>query len=795
MGSLEAEKLLLIFRSLAKTGSIHRKVHPVWLVYFRRCLIMLFLWICFFGVNDLMAQSGFYSRSHVQEVRITLPQPDWRQVLDSLMKAGDNNTRIPGDVSLDGQLIRGVGVRFKGFSSWNYGAVKNPFNVELDYYIKHKNYQGFKKIKLSNVIHDPSFLREVASYHVARQYLPASQACFAMVYVNDTLQGLYTSVEDVDDLFMYRHYGAVNLPLVKGSPQKLVFPFGQNANLVFLHATDSSAYFPYYALISNYGWNDLTRLIDILNNRPEDLDSVLNVDQTLWMHAFNYAMLNLDSYIGFAQNYYLGMDRFGRFNPIIWDLNMSMGSFRSSDGSLGFQGLSVDQIKRLDPLQHLTFSVSPRPLMTKLFADPTLRRMYLAHIRTIVQEQFESGELSQFLDSLHVFVAPYVMDDTNRLYPLQAFYSNLDTVVGGTGNMALYVGLKEMIAARSNFLMNYSGIKDPPVIQQVSVNPHRPAKGEQVVISATFADASEVLLFFRDQANAPFLKLSMFDDGTKGDSLPDDGIWSLSVQVTGDILQYAIYAQNDSAGVFSPARALTSFHTLYPLIDSGVLVFNEFRGVELPGDHPDGGNLLPWIELHHNGHDTISTEGLVIQLNSSGLQFVFPELLLPPGSFLLLFPDGSNASPFHPGFVLDQTVSSVKLCYPDRHVVDHADYTTPLGNRTWGRYPNGSGAFAVMSPTPFERNARGIPMTHQLRVSPNPASDIIYIDLLEKGSFTLKIMDVTGSTCIEFSEQIQQTSAEVPVSVSFNIGQLAPGVYQIVVLSDQHIKSKKFIKW
>ena len=50
--------------------------------------------------------------------------------------------------------------------------------------------QGINKLKLSNVIQDPSFIREVLSYEIARKYMPASLANFANLYINDTLWGL-----------------------------------------------------------------------------------------------------------------------------------------------------------------------------------------------------------------------------------------------------------------------------------------------------------------------------------------------------------------------------------------------------------------------------------------------------------------------------------------------------------------------------------------------------------------------------------------------------------------------------
>ena len=60
-----------------------------------------------------------------------------------------------------------------------------------------------------------------------------------------------------------------------------------------------------YALKSEFGWSDLYFLIDSLNNYPDSINNLLNVNRILWMHAINYCLINFDSYIGYAQNYYL----------------------------------------------------------------------------------------------------------------------------------------------------------------------------------------------------------------------------------------------------------------------------------------------------------------------------------------------------------------------------------------------------------------------------------------------------------------------------------------------------------
>jgi len=86
-------------------------------------------------------------------------------------------------VTINGEVYDSVGVKYKGNSTYQANQVKNPFHIELDTYKEH-DHQGYKDIKLSNVAKDPSFLREVLSYNILRNYMDAPLSNYANVYVN-----------------------------------------------------------------------------------------------------------------------------------------------------------------------------------------------------------------------------------------------------------------------------------------------------------------------------------------------------------------------------------------------------------------------------------------------------------------------------------------------------------------------------------------------------------------------------------------------------------------------------------
>ena len=178
-------------------------------MYFKSCLrllLILLILLLFSWNHSLYAQSSLYDINDIQEVKISIQESNWREILDSLFVNFGEDGRLVCDVTVNGKSFPKSGLRYKGYSSYDVSRMKNPFSIDLNYTFKKLNYQGNTKLRLANVIYDPSFVREVVSYKIAQKYMPASQANFAKVYVNDYYIGLYTNVESVDDNFTQKFF-------------------------------------------------------------------------------------------------------------------------------------------------------------------------------------------------------------------------------------------------------------------------------------------------------------------------------------------------------------------------------------------------------------------------------------------------------------------------------------------------------------------------------------------------------------------------------------------------------------
>lgn len=711
--------------------------------------------ICSLSVHA-KAQNNFYDNNYIREIRLYFSEPDWADQLDSLFVAGQEE-RLLASVTIDGVSFASVGVRYKGYSSVDISQIKNPFNIDLDYVISGQEYQGISKLKLSNVIHDPSFVREVLSYEIARKYMPASNANYANVFVNDTLIGLYNNVQAVNKNFVETYFGVRKNSFFKGNPEVLVYPLGSNANLGYYNM-DSATYYPYYSLESDYGWTDLLGFIDTLNNQPDHIEDVLNIDRTLWMHALNYSLVNLDSYIAYAQNYYVYQDQNKKFNPILWDLNMSIGSFRLSDGGTSAisGGLSITQAKNLNPCGLLTYSVSPRPLIKNIISDPTLKRMFLAHIRTIVNENFVSGEYYTRAQQLQTLIDNSVQNDSNKFYSYNDFTNNLDVTVGGTNGMLLYPGIRDFIEGRTAYLSTYSGFQGAPGIDIISDNI---VEADNVWISARINYPDSCFLAYRYGVYDVFNKINMYDDGNHHDGIAGDSIFGTSV-INSAMIQYYIYAENSVAGIFSPERAEYEFHTIQQL-NEGNVVINEFMADNESYVTDNAGDYEDWIELYNNSDVDYNLSGHYLSDNKSNLlKWPFPETIIGAHDYLIIWADEDEGEEgLHSNFKLSKSGEAIYLSSSAENIIDSVTFGVQSTDLSYGRYPNGTGPFGIMSPTISSSNAplsvEEIQYLPEINIYPNPTQSLLNIKSAGSKNtiHTVEIFDIYGKMVLNLKPE------------------------------------------
>jgi len=760
----------------------------------RKIAFILLVFSFIINNSKINAQANFYDVDSIREIKIYFAESNWDYILDTMYVSGLENRLVATSILIDGVQLDSVGIRYKGYSSVSVNRVKNPFNIKLNYIKSNQSYNDIDKIKLSNVIQDPSFVREVLSYEIARKYMPASEANYVNLYVNDTLMGLYSNIEAVDGEFLQKHYNSNDNTFFKCNPENLDL-YGENSNLSNTLGTDSTSYYPLYALKSDYGWSHLYDLIDTLNNYAGDIEKILNVDRTLWMHAFNYSLINFDSYVGYAQNYYLYKDNNGRFNPILWDLNQSFASYRLSDASglyySGSGGFNVSEAKVIDPLSHYTgFSVISRPLIRNIMNNDRYRRMYIAHMRTIMEENFDNQDYAARAQLMQNLIDVDVQNDTNKFYTYADFTTNLNSTVSYAID---YPGITDLMDARSTYLSTYPGFQGAPDITNIGSTPTNLSIGDSVWITAKVTGEDSVILAYRFSNTELFNKVDMFDDGLHNDGLANDSVYGFKVMNIGSVVEYYIYAENDSAGRFSPERAAYEYHTISTF---GDVVINEIAASNTTVQADPDGEYDDWIEFYNNTTSPISLDGYYLSDNNTNLtKWTFPAGTIINGNdYLIVWADNDTLQTgLHANFKLSATGEGVFFSDNTMTILDETSFGAQTTDITWGRFPNGTGVFNTMNPTfastnsDFQIGIEDIVVEkNKFIIYPNPAKDNVTIQLDNSGDFTVILRDINGRV-MDTKELSSATTCH------FNLNNYASGFYILTVTNSDFTSTKKFI--
>ena len=522
-------------------------------------LLLALLATFFLSQNHTSAQD-FYGAG-IQEVRIEMPFKNWDVKLDSLKKANPD-ARMAATAYINGTRYDSVGLRFKGNSSYfrtrNETFKKLPLNFKTDFKNKSQKLKGgHNTVKLSNAFLDPSFIRDPLAYDIIRKYMPAPQCNFSKVYVNSKYYGLYVNTESIDPLFIQKHYGTVKGHLVKCDPDNWQrvrsqsgCPKGENASLTYLN-DNNGCYDAFYEVDNPAAWQPLLNLIKILNKTPERIETALDVDQTLWMLALNNTLVNLDSYNGsLSHNYYLWFDSTGVAHPLIWDLNMAFGGWRRDYSFVEMKDEALIQYAPLAEIEN-----AKRPLISKLLRNPLYRKVYLAHMRTIVNDQLKSGQWFGRAQAMTREIDPWVKQDSLKLYGYSDFQNAMDkTMKNGPDNV---IGLRQLLDKRADYLLKHPLLNRPqPIIAEAK---HEIDSGSgKLKFSLRLTGGKTAWLCYRNTKALAFKRVPMYDDGTNGDQTAGDGLFAALVDAAA-AKHYYFIGESEEAATTWPERASYEF--------------------------------------------------------------------------------------------------------------------------------------------------------------------------------------------------------------------------------------------
>ena len=454
----------------------------------------------------------------------------------------------------------------------------------------------------------------------------------------------------------------------------------------------------------------LINFLDTLNNYNQDVENVLNVDRHLWMLAFDNLCVNLDAPINFGHNYYLYQDAYNRFNPIIWDLNENFGAFSSL---MGGPPLSVAELQQLDPF--LNIYNSNYPIINKILSIPLYKKMYIAHMKTILEEYFSNGLYLQRALEIQAIIDQDVQNDTLKFYTYNDFLNNIYSSVG-FGPQAI-VGITELMESRITYLQALPEFQaTQPDISNITISPATVSPFSTIDFTAEVSNADEVILACRDIGTGTFQTISLYDDGNHNDGLANDSVYGNSITVNSVDIQYYLYAENSEAVKFSPERA--EYET-YTISISGDVVINEFLADNETTQQDPHGEYDDWIELYNNTDSAVNLTGYYLSDDpNEPYKWVFPDTLIEANDYLIIWADeDSGQIGLHADFKLSKSGEEIVFTSPLFQVVDQITFGAQGQDTSTGRYPNGTGTFIQMTPSFSSENYNGFTAIEETPIS------------------------------------------------------------------------------
>ncbi|MFT3685225.1 MAG: CotH kinase family protein [Phycisphaerales bacterium] len=294
--------------------------------------------------SDVQPASGdLYDQSVLRTIFLEFESSDWESEMEDFY---NTDAEVPATMTVDGKVYKGVGVHFRGASSF-FGVragSKRSLNVSMDFTDEKQSLKttaaggkehGYTTLNLLNSHEDPSFMSTVLYSTIANRYIPTPRANFVRVVINGESWGVYVNVEQFNKDFIKRNFKAADGKKVKSDAGgghdarwKVKGSPGARSGLEYT-GDDLATYKQRYQIKSSErdeDWKDLVNLCKVLNTTPPEkleaaLKPILDVDAALKFLALDVVLANGDGYWTRASDYSIYKDAAGVFHIVPHDMN------------------------------------------------------------------------------------------------------------------------------------------------------------------------------------------------------------------------------------------------------------------------------------------------------------------------------------------------------------------------------------------------------------------------------------------------------------------------------------------
>jgi hypothetical protein len=687
--------------------------------------------------------SLLYDDTLLHSIYIVMDADSLEELYDALENEHEYAVQFMYKTAAGTDTLEDVGFRLRGNTSL-YSA-KKSFKVSFNTYNPGRKYQGAEKLNLIGNHNDPSMSREKLYFDLYNALgLPVRRVSFVKVFINDEYYGLYTNIEEYDEIYLKNRFGDNT-----GNLFKCVY----GSNLEY-NGTSISAYGSYELQTNEEenDYSDLMNLTNIITNTPlEDLpcelEEVFHVDNFLKIYALDIATGHWDNYGANQNNFYLYHNQLtGQFEFMSYDC----------DNTLGIDWLGTDWAE----LELYTWHFDNRPLVERLMQIEDYKNRFSYYMQQIINTILLPDNVYPHIDSIKTLITEAALEDDYKGYDWgytdDDFLNAFDT--DGIDGHTPY-GIKNFIAERNNNTAAQLTLSDIfPVAEKISPPPliENPHETAQFVLSCSDdGNITGVELFYNVDGDATALTV-MFDDGLHGDGEASDNIYGIEVDgLAGSSYIYYHFQITDNNGNTS-TYPLCDELTVKLGYDPPALVINELLAkndaiiTDLSGEYAD------YVEIYNKGNTAIYLgDTYLTDAYDNPSKWRLPEVTLLPDTYILLWADNETVQgEDHCDFKLSSDGEQLGLFAGVSDyfsVIDTITFGAQTADVSFGRIPNGSGAFTYLTqPSPGSNNEvqeqTDTTYNFAFSIAGNPYAEnsIIQLSLSETSSVKLCIYAVTG---------------------------------------------------
>jgi hypothetical protein len=655
---------------------------------------------------------GLYDPSLFRTVSLVYTQASATAFTNAMDRARqyETNVYLPQLWLNNGATNYHVGARFKGNSSYQMGGARKSINVEFDYITTNADLMGFETVNLNNAAGDETVMREPLFFNVMRQYTPCPRGAMCQLYANGALWSVYSLVQQENNELIKEWFPSTSGDRWRAPNAAAGGGMGfVSSNSAFIVFTNRNAWFyTNHYLLKSTSTNTLTALqrltnaIYVLNLTPtnqlrDKAEDAFAVDNWLWMLAIENIFVDDDSYWNKGADYgFYYEPESGRIHPV------------EHDGNEAFT-VATGINYNLSPVEGATGK--NRPLLYRWLPINELRQRYLAHLRTVLTENFNPGVMTPQIDAYHKLSINAIIADPRKGITMAAYTNDL-------------VALKTYITNRYNYLSTHAELTPlQPNITAVTGPTNVHATDTPFITAAVAANGTSglgsVWLYHRGKPYGKFTQVQMLDDGVHGDGLAGNGIFGAATTnyAAGTKVRYYIEARGANAAQaarFSPARAEQETHSYRvgvttaansPVVINEVMASNTSTLADPQGEYDD------WIELRNLTSSVVDLSGRYLSDEPNNpRKWQFPTgTTIPADGYLLVWADeDTTMTPgLHASFKLSGDGEEIYLTDTDstnNQILDAVVFGSQTTDVSYGRSDADADVWTTMSPTPGADN-------------------------------------------------------------------------------------------